>query len=211
MNQFKITPEFWAKTQSLDEYASTMTQYQNETRQRLENVRLSREQRQLFSGLDVVRYVLATTEDWCGDAVFNVPIVVRIVETLPRAQLRVIPRPGDTSWKEYLFAQALIHIPVITFLDDNFNELAVWMERPKIAAHYMEEWRNARPDFLAVRNSTDLDPAVRKARLAPYYAQLIQDMYGWYDGEPNLQQATVREIADLLTHAVWQAGSTGRP
>ena len=93
------------------------------------------------------------------------------------ATFRVIARPSDIAWRDYLFAQGLVHVPVITFLDENFNELGAWMERPKIAAQYMDEWRNARPDFLAVRNSTDMDPQVRKERLAPYYAQLIQEMY----------------------------------
>jgi hypothetical protein len=207
MNRFTITPEFWAKTQALDDYVMGMTQYQCEMRQRLDYVKLTADQRQVFTPLEHVLYILITTEDWCGDAVFNVPIVARIVEALPRAQLRVILRPSDSAWRDYLLALGLTFIPVITFLDENFEEIGMWMERPKIAAQYMEEWRNARPDFLALRNSKDMDPQVRKERLAPYYAQLIQEMYTWYDGDPNLQQATVAEIAELLSQAVWHGGS----
>src|SRR5437773_11701198 len=101
MNRFTITPEFWAQAQSLEDYVNTMTQYQSEMRKRLDYVRLSPEQRQPFARLELVRYVLVTTEDWCGDAVFNIPIVARIVEALPRAKLRVIARSSDIAWRDY--------------------------------------------------------------------------------------------------------------
>jgi hypothetical protein len=39
------------------------------------------------------------TEDWCGDALMNLPIVARIVEALPGADLRLFGFQAGASYQ----------------------------------------------------------------------------------------------------------------
>jgi hypothetical protein len=198
MSSFAHLPDLWSTACSLEEYAAGMTKYREQMLRRLSDVRLSAEQKQAFAPVDQVRYVLATTEDWCGDAVLNLPIVAQIVKALPNAELRVIVRSADERWKDHLFSRNLVYVPVVTILDAEFNELGVWMERPQVATRLFEEWKAARPDYMAIRYSTELSSGARKEQLAPFYAQLIEDMCDWYNGDLNVQQATVDEILAVL-------------
>src|SRR5262249_32731701 len=50
------------------------------------------DERRFFAGLDRVRHVLMLAENWCGDVHRNSPLVARIVEAMPRCELRVLFR-----------------------------------------------------------------------------------------------------------------------
>jgi hypothetical protein len=193
-----LLAEIWASARPLAEYAAGMTKYQEQMVRRLESVRLSDVQRQTFAGLDNVHRVLVTTEDWCGDAVLNVPIVAQIAEAMSHAELRVTVRSANESWKEYLFGRELVHVPVIMFLDGALNELGVWMERPQVATKLFMDWKTAHPEYVQIRDSTELAAEERSLRLTPWTQRLLADMHTWYEGSQNVQQATVDEIHGVL-------------
>lgn len=178
-----------------------MTKYRAEMHKRLDYVRLPATDVERLKPFTQVRYVLVVTEDWCGDAVFNIPVVAQMVAAMPNADLRVMVRSAHAALQAHYAERNILHVPVVTFLDAAFNELAVWVERPQRGGQLFEEWKAARPDFLAIRYGTDLTPEDKAARLAPYYARLIEDMFTWYDGDENLQQATVDEILLVLAQA----------
>jgi hypothetical protein len=193
-----LLAQIWAGARPLADYATGMTKYQDQMIQRLETVRLTDEQRQSFAGIDNVRGILVTTEDWCGDAVLNVPIMARIAEAMGHAELRVTVRSANEAWKEYLFGRELVHVPVIMFLDSALNELGVWMERPQAATKLFMEWKTVHPEYVQIRDSTELTAEERSLQLRPWTQRLLADMHTWYDGSQNVQQATVDEIHGVL-------------
>jgi hypothetical protein len=146
-----------------------------------------------------VRYGLVMTEDWCGDGVLNLPIISKIVQAMPRAELKIIYRAGNDDLNAQYVSRGITHLPVLTFFDNDFKELASWEEHPAMGTTLFEEWKAAQPEFMSIRYATDIDEATRAQQLKPFYRQLLQEMFTWYDGERNLQKATVDEIHALLT------------
>lgn len=75
--------------------------------------------------------VLAIVEDWCGDVVANVPIVERLAkESGGKLNIRYVQRDSTPFIDRYLNKGQFKSIPVFVFLDENFNELGVFYERP---------------------------------------------------------------------------------
>lgn len=198
MSKFTLLPQLWASALSLEDYVERMQTHQADMRRRLATVTLSEADRAALVSATHIRYALAMTEDWCGDAVCNLPIVARIVEALPQAELRLVYRSDQDHLNAHYQTRDIAHVPVLTFFDESLEEIGTWFQRPRAADRQFEAWKAARPTFLKIRYDPALDPEDRKRQLAPFYAQLIQDMFDWYEGDLNLQRATIDEIFDLL-------------
>jgi hypothetical protein len=199
MDTLKLPSDVWAAGVSLSDYAATMTKYQEPMLRRLGYVALRPQEVEQVRAASKVRSVLALTEDWCGDSVTALPVVSQMVAALPEAELRVARRSDHEAWNAHFVERSLIHVPVITFFDADGLELGTWNERPQIEQDLFEAWKEARPDYRAIRYADDIDPDEQKKLLEPYYAQLLEDMISWYDGEQNMQQATIDEILAAIT------------
>jgi hypothetical protein len=78
------------------------------------------------------RYRLVVlSEDWCGDAVNAVPIVVRLVEASANLTLRILRRDEHPEVMDrYLTGGVARSIPVVIALTDEMEELGWWGPRP---------------------------------------------------------------------------------
>jgi len=101
MNVLLIASNSWFTGLTLDEYVAGMKMNQANMTRRLASVQLTLAEREAFARYDGLRHILVMTEDWCGDAVMNLPIVARIVEALPRADLRVFVRTAVPELNAY--------------------------------------------------------------------------------------------------------------
>jgi len=198
MSRLTLSPSLWEDALTLPNYVAGMTQHQRGMIHRLSYVELRPEERAFFKKMDHVRYVLVMNEDWCGDGVLNLPIISKIVQAMPRAELKIVYRTGQDDLNAHYTARGVTHLPVVTFFDDDGAELATWEEHPAMGTTLFEEWKASQPEFLAIRYATDIDEETRSQKLKPFYRQLLQEMFTWYDGERNLQKATVDEIHELL-------------
>lgn len=73
--------------------------------------------------------VLVITEDWCGDAMMNLPILKHISEAL-NLEIRVFHRDDDTKLiDQYLTNGKSRAIPIFVFLNDQFEQETVWGPR----------------------------------------------------------------------------------
>ena len=75
--------------------------------------------------------VFAIVEDWCGDVVANVPIIERLAKESGKLNVRYVQRDSTPYIDRYLNKGQYKSIPVFVFLDENFNELGVFFERPE--------------------------------------------------------------------------------
>ena len=104
--------------------------------------------------------VLVITEDWCGDALYNFPVLARLAEGLPNVEMRVFLRDQNPDLMDQYLNQGMYRsIPVFAFFDENMKELARFIERPPkvtevieqkmlevrraLRAEHLEEWRQA--------------------------------------------------------------------
>ena len=72
--------------------------------------------------------VLAITEDWCGDAMLNNPIVQRVAEAAD-IDMRAVYRDADTDLIDCYLTNGGRAIPIYLFLNDAGDVVAKWGPR----------------------------------------------------------------------------------
>lgn len=89
--------------------------------------------------------VLVLTEDWCGDAMLNVPILFRITE---HTNIGVSLFPRDENLElmdQYLTNGKSRSIPIFIFIDENGKEVAKWGPRAGSIQQFLDESRSKLP------------------------------------------------------------------
>jgi hypothetical protein len=77
--------------------------------------------------------VLVITEDWCGDSLYQFPVLARLVEGDPDVELRVFLRDQNPDVMDQFLKHGRYRtIPVFAFFDERMNELARFIERPAV-------------------------------------------------------------------------------
>src|SRR6266851_7265665 len=130
-----------------DAYKAQMTRNKEQVEQNEKDLQLKPDDVQAVRSLPSPLNVLALAEDWCGDVVANLPILGRLVaESNGKLNVRVLLRdqePGSKVMDEHLNKGQFKSIPTVIFLDGDFNELGVWIERPASVTKLREEKRQA--------------------------------------------------------------------
>jgi hypothetical protein len=130
-----VTRERFEQGMTLEQYVDQMRMNRERFVQLLDEVTLTAEDRSALQRLGRPLNVLVITEDWCGDAVDNFPVLARMVEDHPNIRMRVFLRDANPD----VMDQFLKHgrhrsIPVFAFLDEAMNEVARFTERPPAPA-----------------------------------------------------------------------------
>ncbi len=83
---------------------------------------------------------LVITEDWCGDALYNLPVLAKLVEGNPDIEMRVFLRDKSPDlMNQYLNGGLYRSIPVFAFFDEHMNEVARLIERPPVVTEQLEK------------------------------------------------------------------------
>lgn len=84
--------------------------------------------------------MIALTEDWCGDAMLNNPIMMKIAKEA-NIEVRFLLRDQNLElMDQYLTNGTARAIPKYIFIDQNGNEVAVWGPRaPRIQQFVMDQ------------------------------------------------------------------------
>jgi thioredoxin family protein len=117
-----------------DAYKAQMTRNAEQFERNEHNLELTADDLAAFTSLPRPIKVLALAEDWCGDVIANLPILGRVAKDSGKLDVRVLLRdqePGTQVMDQYLNQGQFRSIPVFVFLDDDFNELGVFIERPE--------------------------------------------------------------------------------
>lgn len=72
------------------------------------------------------------TEPWCGDAAQNVPILLKLIETIPNAKVHIELRDQSELIEQYL-TNGGRSIPKVIVSDENGQDLFTWGPRPAAA------------------------------------------------------------------------------
>ncbi|OGC74951.1 MAG: hypothetical protein A2145_06115 [candidate division Zixibacteria bacterium RBG_16_40_9] len=128
--------------QSFRDYLSTVKENKSQWKNNYQQFEVSPETKEILSQIKHKFYVLAICEDWCGDSVRNLPVIAKLVENLPAAELRVLRRDLNLDLMERYAIDGKKKIPTVVFLDSNFKEMAVWIEKPGNAFQLQEKFKN---------------------------------------------------------------------
>lgn len=88
--------------------------------------------------------ILVITEDWCGDAMMNNPILRRIAEAA-LLDVRTVYRDQDTELIDRHLTNGGRSIPIYLLLDTNGEILAKWGPRAASIQEYVMELRKELP------------------------------------------------------------------
>jgi hypothetical protein len=130
-----------------DAYKAQMTRNREQVEQNEQDLQLEPKDVEALRALPKPVNVLALAEDWCGDVVANVPVLGKLAEASGgKLNVRIHLRdqePGSQIMDQYLNRGEFKSIPTLVFLDGEFNELGVWIERPESVTRLREEKRQA--------------------------------------------------------------------
>ncbi|WP_456272561.1 thioredoxin family protein [Bacillus sp. AK031] len=89
--------------------------------------------------------VIVLTEDWCGDAMVNLPILLKIAEAADM-EVRTLNRDENLElMDQYLTNGTSRAIPIFIFIDKDYNETAVWGPRAAMVQQLVDEEKAKMP------------------------------------------------------------------
>ena len=135
-----VTNERFAQGMTLQQYLAQMGTNKEKFVQFLEEITVKPEDRAALDRLGKTLKVLVITEDWCGDALHNVPVLAKMVEGNPNIEMRIFLRDKNPDLMDQYLNQGLFRsIPVFAFFDEHMNEVARLIERPPAQTEEMEK------------------------------------------------------------------------
>ena len=130
-----ITAARFAEGMTVAEYLDQMRVNKERFVRVMREAAIEYEDREALRRLGPGLRILILTEDWCGDALYSVPALARLVEGEPGVEVRVFLRDKSPDVMEQYLKRGLYRtIPVFVFFDERMNELARFMERQDVVS-----------------------------------------------------------------------------
>jgi Thioredoxin len=194
-----VTREQFESGLTYDGFKGQMTRNREQLEQNERDLELKAEDVQAFKRLPSPVNVMALAEDWCGDVIANLPILGRIASESGTLNVRIHLRdqePGAQIMDQYLNRGQFKSIPTFIFLDEGFNELGVWIERPDSVTTLREERRQA----LYKQHPEWGDPSKPIAELPEEVRAQVQQATAAMRNEtkPFANSEVVRELRELV-------------
>ncbi len=156
-----VAKERFERGMTFQQYLDQMGTNKEKLVQFLQEIKIRPEDREALEKLGEKKLnILVITEDWCGDALYNFPVLTKLVEDLPNVEMRIFLRDQNADLMDQYLNQGIYRsIPVFAFFDEKMNEIARFIERPPkvtevieqkmlevrrgLRAEHLEEWRQA--------------------------------------------------------------------
>ncbi|WP_042222734.1 thioredoxin family protein [Oceanobacillus manasiensis] len=89
---------------------------------------------------------IVLTEDWCGDAMLNIPILLHLAEA-GQIDVRMLLRDQNLELMDnYLTNGKSRSIPIVIFIDQDGNEVAKWGPRAERIQEFVSESQDKLPE-----------------------------------------------------------------
>ena len=154
----------FAKGMTWKDYMAQMGETQKRTEDNYNKAQLGAEDKAFFGGVKGVKYVLMLAENWCGDVHRNSPLIAKIVEAIPGAELRVFLRDQNLDITDCYLNNGFRSIPVVVFFDTNWNEIGRWIERSHPATAKAAMIRSKTLDMAPKEDKAKQDEAMNAFR-----------------------------------------------
>ena len=200
MAQLKIPldAQRFATGMTWKDYLAQMGDTRARTEENYQRAALTEEERRFFSGIRQVRHAVMLAENWCGDVHRNSPMLARIAEGMPNCELRVFFRDQNLDLTDAFLNNGYRSIPVLVFFDQDWNEVARWIERPHAATQRM---------FGLRAKTVDVAPPDKQEAATNEFRSQVQAAYATAP-EKSLWRDTVKEVRTLLELRLGLAAKT---
>jgi hypothetical protein len=166
-----ITHERFEQGMTVEQYKAQMTQNREKFEANEAGAAVRPEDVAFFESLPQAINTLVITEDWCGDALANVPVLAKLAERTGKLNLRLFLRDQNLDLADqYLKEGKYRSVPVFVFFDQDMRELGHFIERPMQATAEMQAATaalvDAHPEAPDLGGSFDtMSDAAKKLRL----------------------------------------------
>lgn len=134
-----ITKERFAQGMTVQQYLDQMGTNKDTFMKFLGEITIKPEDKKALDSLGKKLKCMIITEDWCGDALYNVPVLLKMIEGNPNIETRVFLRDKNPDlMDQYLNKGMFRSIPVFAFFDENMKEVARLLERPPKVTEELE-------------------------------------------------------------------------
>lgn len=135
-----VTKEQFKQGMTLDQYLAQMGTNKDKFVEFLQSIKITPEDKQALDKYGKKLNVLVITEDWCGDALYNVPVLAKMVEGNPNIDMRIFLRDKNKELMDQYLNQGMYRsIPVFAFFDESMKEVARFIERPPAQTEEIEK------------------------------------------------------------------------
>ena len=135
-----VTRERFEQGMTFQQYLDQMGTNKETFTKFLAEIKIRPEDKEALAKLGKKLKVMVITEDWCGDALYNVPVLAKLVEGNPNIETRVFLRDKNADLMDQYLNQGMFRsIPVFAFFDENMNEVARLLERPGKITEQLEK------------------------------------------------------------------------
>jgi Thioredoxin len=135
-----VTRERFLQGMTFQQYLDQMGTNKEKFVEFLNEIQIPPEDRAALDRYGKKLNLLVITEDWCGDALYNVPVLAKMVEGNPNIEMRVFLRDKNPDLMDQYLNQGLYRsIPVFAFFDENMKEMARFIERPSAQTEEIEK------------------------------------------------------------------------
>jgi selT/selW/selH-like putative selenoprotein len=195
-----ISAERFAQGMSYEAYKAQMTRNRERLEANEQTIDLAGEDVDFFRNLPAPLNVLALGEDWCGDVINNLPVLNALAVASGKLNVSIFLRDQNLDLiDQYLKDGKHRSIPVFAFLDESFNPIGHWIERPASVSALQAEMRGRLyaddPAFAGV--SPDLAigelPEAARNRLMQAFAAFREENRHFSDRE------VVRELRAIVS------------
>ncbi|MFP7299623.1 thioredoxin family protein [Neobacillus niacini] len=130
-----------------NQYIDVMTRNKEEMVSIYERFELKEEDKRKLEALQSKKLrAIVLTEDWCGDAMLNNPVLLRVAEAA-NIEVRFVLRDQNLElMDQYLTNGTSRAIPIFIFIDQEGNEVGVWGPRAPQMQALVEKGRAELPD-----------------------------------------------------------------
>ncbi|MBW3112969.1 MULTISPECIES: thioredoxin family protein [Bacillaceae] len=133
--------------------------------------------------------VLVITEDWCGDAMLNIPILLNVAEAA-NLEVRMILRDENLElMDQYLTNGTSRAIPIFIFIDQEGNEKLVWGPRAPMVKKIVDDERAKLPP-----KDHELFPEKQKEMIQRLTSQYCKDRGVWQEVYDSLKTSLVQNV-----------------
>ncbi|PTI36271.1 MULTISPECIES: thioredoxin family protein [Mammaliicoccus] len=136
---------YYEQAQPIKEYVNEMTTNKDQLLDIYQSFQLPKNDERLDKIKGKNYKVLVITEDWCGDAMMNIPVLLNIAD-YANIEVKVFHRDEDTNLiDQYLTNGTARSIPIFVFLNENHEQEHVWGPRAISVQKHVEILRKDLP------------------------------------------------------------------
>lgn len=130
-----------------DEYISSMTRNKEEMTSIYNRFELTESDKKKLEAVQSKKLrAIVLTEDWCGDAMLNNPVLLKLAEAAGMEVRFVLRDQNLELMDQYLTNGTSRAIPIFIFIDQEGNEVGVWGPRAPQMQALVENGRAELPD-----------------------------------------------------------------